>query len=135
DAAHRRFQPRSEQELNRVRAIVSSAAGTDDARGDRVTVECVRFATTAAHHEQEHAIAIDYVAQAKSYGPLAIGALVLLIVLATAIVVLRRRRVQPAPQLEARLADDEPQPDPMIAELAKGDPKEGAAKLTAESSA
>lgn len=43
----REFKPRTEAELKQIKDIVASAAGIDEARGDRVTVECVPFAANA----------------------------------------------------------------------------------------
>ena len=44
EGAERTFQPRPQEELDRIEAIVSSAVGLDAERGDAITVECIPFA-------------------------------------------------------------------------------------------
>jgi flagellar M-ring protein FliF len=43
EGADRRFVPRGDAELARIRAVVASAAGVLEARGDSIVVECVPF--------------------------------------------------------------------------------------------
>ncbi|MDH5491327.1 MAG: flagellar basal-body MS-ring/collar protein FliF [Myxococcales bacterium] len=43
----RSFSPLPQEELDRIEAIVASAAGIDTNRGDQITVACVPFATSA----------------------------------------------------------------------------------------
>ncbi|MCC6875056.1 MAG: flagellar M-ring protein FliF [Sandaracinaceae bacterium] len=105
----RRFVPRPEVELARIRAIVESAAGIDPERGDRVTVECVPFASsTDRATERSDTLAPDPLAflpaWARPYALYAAGGGVLLVLLAAGLLVRRRRLARVRREAEARAA-------------------------------
>jgi flagellar M-ring protein FliF len=84
--ATRRWKPRGADELARLKAIVESAVGAQADRGDRVTVECVRFAPEAAPAEVEDPVTVA-VRTYWPHGAVVLGALAAVV----ALTVLRRR--------------------------------------------
>jgi flagellar M-ring protein FliF len=84
----RTFEPRSTEELAQIRQIVASAVGTDEERGDRVTVECVPFAELEEVPIEEEDPLLKY----QAYLPYAAGLLLLLIAAPVAFVMWRKRK-------------------------------------------
>jgi flagellar M-ring protein FliF len=97
----RRFVPRSADELTRLQAIVESAAGLQRERGDRLTVECVRFAAPAVPAGRPDLGPVDPLERFEPYLPYAAGALALLVLGPVLLVVARRRRKALAAQRPA----------------------------------
>lgn len=87
----REFTPRDEEELARIRALVATAAGIDEERGDRVTVECVPFAGAAEAGPEAEAHPLEVY---EPYLPWAAAAAALLLLLLVAFVVWLRRRAR-----------------------------------------
>ncbi|MGF1465980.1 MAG: flagellar basal-body MS-ring/collar protein FliF [Sandaracinaceae bacterium] len=115
DGDAREFSPRPQEELDRIEALVSSAAGIDASRGDVVTVECVPFhgsAHPAAHHGPT---LIDHV---ERWTPYVLGALAVLALLVGAGVLWRRH--------SGALAAASGKPHRLL-ELASGDDGQAAA--------
>lgn len=91
----RHFVARTPEELDRIRAVLRSAAGLVDARGDTLSVECVPFEIPEA------AAATTIVAEAGTVAGVPIWAIVgalvaVVLAIVIAIVVLRRRRAAAA---------------------------------------
>ena len=100
EGEERTFSIRSDEELAQIRTIVSSAAGIDEERGDRVTVECVAFPGSAVLPPEEEP---DPLAEYRAYLPYAAagaGALLVLIFL-FAFWIWRRKRRKAKAKLEA----------------------------------
>jgi flagellar M-ring protein FliF len=94
EGAARRWSPRSPEELARIKTIVESAVGALADRGDRVTVECVRFTPEAA----PEALAEDPITvAARTYGPYGAAGLAALALLVGGLW-LRRRAKKAAAQ-------------------------------------
>lgn len=87
----RHFVPRSEQELERIRAVVSSAAGLRESRGDTLTVECVPFATPPALADADVGTPGALASSIPAW-QLGTGALVAVAAIVGTLVVLARRR-------------------------------------------
>jgi flagellar M-ring protein FliF len=89
--------PRSQEEIDRLTALVRSAAGVTDARGDSVTVESMPFVVSDAEPGEATAApaGLGRLEIAKRWAPVALGAL---LVVSFAVAVLRWR-----PQLVASL--------------------------------
>lgn len=143
DARH--FVPRSQEELERIRSVVHSAAGLRDARGDTLTVECVPLVPAVVDPSALEGTAATVSIPPWQYGVLA--AVVLLVVLAAGLAIRRRRlrRLEPiaisaepalpgslAPQgaYATALAPAGPEPEPdadairlRVIELARRDPE------------
>jgi flagellar M-ring protein FliF len=94
EGAARTFSPRSEEELAQIRQIVASAVGTDEERGDRVTVECVPFAEAEELPIEE----VDLLLRYQAYLPYAAGLLALLILGPIAFVMWRKRKKSLVPE-------------------------------------
>ena len=89
DARH--FVPRSTEELDRIRAVVRSAAGLQDSRGDTLSVECVQLAPAAV--DPEALVSSSAASTAITAWQVAsAGALLAVLVAATLLIVRRRRR-------------------------------------------
>ncbi len=88
EAEARHFVPRTDEEMTRIRAIVTSAAGIIESRGDSVAVECMPFV------ESEDASVDEEEGFAAAFSPLVIGLLAVIALLGIAGLVfwLRRRR-------------------------------------------
>ncbi len=102
EGEERRFVPRSEEELTRIRSIVSSAAGIREDRGDILSIECVPFVVPPAAAEDSAALA-----GADNTIVLGSAAAVVVATVIGAWLFLRRRRgqrVEPLP-LAAALTD------------------------------
>jgi flagellar M-ring protein FliF len=84
----RAFEPRSPEELAQIRQIVASAVGTNEERGDRVTVECVPFAEPEELPIEEEDPLLRY----EAYLPYAAGLLLLLVAAPIAFVMWRKRK-------------------------------------------
>ncbi len=78
----RHFVPRPDEELARLRAVVASAAGIREARGDSLTVECVPLVAPEAPADTTTEIAASPIPVTTWAGVVA-GVLVLLVVLAS----------------------------------------------------
>jgi flagellar M-ring protein FliF len=105
----REFVTRSPAELNVIKNVVATAAGTKDERGDRVTVECVPFADQAIEVAVE-APATGVDALVKKNLPLIAGgggALLLLIIGGTVYLVTRKKGKGPG-RIELKLAAEPP---------------------------
>jgi flagellar M-ring protein FliF len=100
----RRFQPRPQDELDRIRSIVASAAGISEARGDQLSVECVAFAGSAEARPAEPTARVGFEAY-KSYLPYAAGGLVLLVALIAFLLWRRSRRKAREAQLAAAVQE------------------------------
>jgi flagellar M-ring protein FliF len=91
DARH--FVPRTEEELARIRAVVSSAAGLVESRGDTLTVECVPLVPAVVDPE---ALAASAPAAIAAWQYAALGGFVLLLALGS-VLWMRRRRLTTQP--------------------------------------
>jgi flagellar M-ring protein FliF len=91
EGSARTFVPRTAEELATIKNVVAAAAGVDEARGDRVSVECVPFAVTPTPAAPEPTRGIEaLVREHGSYvGAAAVG---LLLLVAFAIFLAKRRR-------------------------------------------
>lgn len=124
EGAERTFEPRPEEEMNRIRALASTAAGLDESRGDVITVECVPFHVSSA---SETAAEPDpYQAFLDAYGlyaAIALGVLLLLILLLVIWVVRarRRRRKQKEAEEKAKKALPAPEEDGEESESVDGE--------------
>ncbi len=106
---------RPRAELDRLAALVRSAAGANEARGDLVTVESMPFALAEAAAEPAEVVPatpakLTRMELVKKWAPVAAAALVALVVL---VVVARRRRAAARAQVAAEqpaVADAEPAP-------------------------
>lgn len=97
----RTFEPRSDDELRRIEALVAGAAGVDTERGDRITVECVPFAEVDAVGTAWEA-AQDPLAPYRPYVPYAAALAVLPIVLFGWVLARRRAAAVVPPEVTAR---------------------------------
>lgn len=119
EGAERTFEPRTDEELARIRAIVSSAAGIDESRGDRITVECVPFATSESASRATadgEGASEDAIVRVLPY---ALTALLLVVIVVVALVVLQRRRATQQAKIEAAV-HELPDPRP-VADLTEGE--------------
>jgi flagellar M-ring protein FliF len=96
------FHPRPKEELDRIAELVRSAVGFDAKRGDKLTVDTMRFVTPAVTAEE--AAAELAAAGWQSWLMPAGGVAVLLLVAGGAVFVLRRRGGPVAGRLNAALA-------------------------------
>jgi len=85
--------PRSPEEMAKISALVRSAVGADDKRGDVVTVESVPFLAVAAEAAAP-AAAPPFVFQPKKHGPYAAGLAVLALAAVIVMTVTLRRRAR-----------------------------------------
>jgi flagellar M-ring protein FliF len=89
--------PRERPELDKIAGLVRSAVGANDKRGDMVTVESVLFTDgEAAAPIEAPAPPFAIPAKARKYGPIGVGAVVGLGLVAAAVISRRRRRDVPA---------------------------------------
>ncbi|HJL20374.1 MAG TPA: flagellar basal-body MS-ring/collar protein FliF [Sandaracinaceae bacterium LLY-WYZ-13_1] len=96
----RTFEPRDDEELARIRSLVTTAAGIDEGRGDAISVECVPFADSETPMAR---VELDPLARWEPYLPWAAAALGVLLVLVVVLVVWwRRRKRVKADEEEAR---------------------------------
>jgi flagellar M-ring protein FliF len=105
DARH--FVPRTEDELARIRSVVSSAAGIREDRGDTLSIECVPFVVPPASESAEATAA----ASVLTASPVVIGSVAAGVLLVTALgawLFVRRRRAQRLLAEKAALAIAEP---------------------------
>lgn len=84
EGAERTFEPRDDEEMARIRSLVSTAAGISEERGDAITVECVPF---AAHAEAAPEPFVDplepyvpYLPYAAWIAGIVVGLIVLLVI-------------------------------------------------------
>ncbi|MEZ4336609.1 MAG: flagellar basal-body MS-ring/collar protein FliF [Sandaracinaceae bacterium] len=84
----REFTPRSDEDLARIRALVSTAAGANEARGDVVTVECVPFAAAPVIDDE----IVDPWDEYRAYEPHAVAGGIALLLLILLVMWLRARR-------------------------------------------
>ena len=99
-----RVVPRERADLARIEALVKSAVGYTESRGDSVTVESVPFATTEQEVATPAAARRAAVVPAwRRYAPMAGAGLAGLVVLGVLASVLRRRRTAEAAPVEAEL--------------------------------
>jgi len=95
----RAFEPRTDEELARIRSLVTSAAGVDTERGDAVTVECVPFAASSEPPVEPE---LGPLAEYEPYFPYAGAAAAALLVLLVLLVWwIRRRRARRRAEEEA----------------------------------
>lgn len=87
----KRFEARSADELRRIEALVASAAGLDEARGDRVTVQCLPLASGSAPAEATAVTPFTALAQ-RDPRWIAAAALFVLAFVGVAFALVRRRR-------------------------------------------
>jgi flagellar M-ring protein FliF len=92
--------PRDRAELQKMEALVRSAVGASDARGDLVTVDSMLFDVEKAPEPTPSGPIPALVKGWRAYLPAMIGAAALLVILAVAVVLGRRRR---APETVAQL--------------------------------
>jgi flagellar M-ring protein FliF len=97
--------PRSKEELDKLAALVKSAVGADDRRGDVVTVDSMAFVATESTMLAPEAPAPAAGRDARKYVPLAAGALVGVAALA-ALAAWRRRRAKATKEAKAAEAGD-----------------------------
>ena len=83
------FRPRSQEELDRIAELVRSAVGFDAKRGDKVTVETMRFIPPSAAFDEAAAVASGGM---QSWLLPVAGVIVVLLVAGAAVFVMRRRR-------------------------------------------
>ncbi len=99
----RAFEPRDDEELERIRSLVASAAGVNEERGDVVTVQCVPFASSREVPEEPF---VDPLQQYEPYFPYAryaaVALLVLVVLIALWIRRRRRRRAEAKAEAEAK---------------------------------
>lgn len=137
----KRFVARPAAELARLQAIVERAAGLQSERGDRLTIECVRFAAPASPGARPDFGPIDPLERYERYLPYAAGALAALVLVPVLLVAARRRRkavdaarptaALPAPASSTATALDATFADPRLAEqaMASGQSRSLAADL------
>lgn len=89
DARH--FVPRTDEELARIRSVVTSAAGLREDRGDTLTVECVPFVAVAAGEAEIAATPAAAVPSTTLWG---VGLGVVVLVVVASMVLARRRRAR-----------------------------------------
>lgn len=80
DEGEEQFQPRSEESINDIQALVSDAAGIDQERGDQVTVRSLQMqAADAAPGQEAEAVRLqDFYLQLVKYGGYALVTLLIL---------------------------------------------------------
>jgi flagellar M-ring protein FliF len=83
--------PRTKEEMDKISALVRSAVGADERRGDLVTVESVPFIAPAAEPALPEAPA-PFVFQPRRHGPYAAAAAVAVLALVIAMTISMRRR-------------------------------------------
>jgi flagellar M-ring protein FliF len=93
------FHPRSQEELDRIAELVRSAVGFDAKRGDKVTVETMRFIPTSAAFDE----AVDTASGGLESWLLPVGGVSVLLMVGGAVFVMRRRRGPMADRLNAVL--------------------------------
>lgn len=96
EGQERTFVPRPEEELSRIRAIVGTAAGIDESRGDLLSVECVPFPGSASADTLADESAEGWWAELSRWLPWALAALLVLAGLIVALVLRRRREARRA---------------------------------------
>ncbi|MFK7988916.1 MAG: flagellar basal-body MS-ring/collar protein FliF [Sandaracinaceae bacterium] len=96
----RTFAPREEEEVTRIRSLVSTAAGINADRGDVVTVECVPFASSA---DPPAAFVEDPFAPYLPYVPYAAGVIVFLVLFVYFLLWRRRRKKEEEAAQEERM--------------------------------
>ena len=112
----RKFVPRSAAELAVIRNVVAAAAGIQDARGDKVTVECVPFAEQPLEVAETAPTGVEAIVRKNwPYAAAGAGVLLLLAVGGTVVALRRKKKVEPPPTLDVRLGAERPP------ELAGGD--------------
>jgi flagellar M-ring protein FliF len=94
------FHPRPQEELDRIAGLVRSAVGFDAKRGDKVTVETMRFIPPSAAFDEAGVIAPGSV---QSWLLPIAGVLVLLLVGGAAVYIMRRRRGPVVDRLNAAI--------------------------------
>lgn len=85
----RTFKPRDEAELTQLKAIIASAVGLDEERGDRLTVECVPLVDIPVPEPVE----LTLIEQMEMYTPFAapaLGAVVVILLLVVCLLLWRR---------------------------------------------
>ncbi|MBN8614155.1 MAG: flagellar M-ring protein FliF [Deltaproteobacteria bacterium] len=105
DARH--FVPRTEDEIARIRSVVSSAAGIREDRGDTLSIECVPFVSPPASEGAEATAATSVL----TASPVVIGSVAAGVLLVTALgawLLVRRRRARRLAAEKAALAIAEP---------------------------
>ena len=100
--------PRGKEEMEKISALVRSAVGADEKRGDLVTVESVPFIAPVAEPALPDAPA-PFVFQPRRHGPYAAAAAVAVLagVIAMTLSLRRRSRRKAAEAVVAKAADDE----------------------------
>jgi flagellar M-ring protein FliF len=103
--------PRSKEDLDKLAALVRSAVGATDARGDVVTVESIPFAddTEAAPTAAAVAVAAAPIPKWRAYAPVAAGG-ALFVVVGMMWAVSRRKRARAKREAELLLAASAPAP-------------------------
>jgi len=99
--------PRGKEEMDKISALVRSAVGADDKRGDLVTVESVPFLAPAPEPTMP-APPAPFVFEPRRHGPYAAGAAVaaLALVIVMAVLLRRRSRRMSAEAAVAKVAAD-----------------------------
>lgn len=96
------FTARTAQEVEKIRNVVAGAVGMQEARGDKVTVECVPFADQAIEPSTEPQDGFTWAR--NNWKPLAGASAALLLLMLGGTVLLLKRRAKPLPNLSVELA-------------------------------
>lgn len=79
EGGEEQFQPRGEESLNDIQALVADAAGINQERGDRVTVRSLQMQAQAAPRREAEAVRLqDFYLQLVKYGGYALVTLLIL---------------------------------------------------------
>lgn len=96
--------PREKQELERLAALVRSAVGANDARGDVVTVDSVPFQEIAATSEAPPPVTTAPQKPWRAYLPMAVASSLLLVLVGASLLVVSRRGRKAATSSEVQLS-------------------------------